>query len=463
MAAGARTGLPQAASAACLLALSLALFWPGIALYDSVDQYRQILSGAYEDWHPPVMARLWSLFQPWWPGTAPMLVVQLGLYWLGIGLIAAACARRGRPGAGWAILAAGALLFASCWMGAILKDAQMVGAMAAALGIIGWFRIAERPLPLWAGAAALLLLVYAVLVRANAVFAIAPLVFGLFGWAGISGRWKRAAATLALAILLILVSPIVNHDLLGAESSGVEKSLLVYDIGGIGARTGAAPAAGLPGTGWATLKRDHCYSPVEWDALGEDPCAGAALMKLPTSQVAHLWLAAALGHPLAYAEHRLAHFDTTMRLVVPAGLAHAISPVDPQPNRLGLGDRPGPALAWFHAVALECAALPTSWPAFWLALDLVAFWAAARAAPGPFRDLAFALALSALTMGASFLVVSIASDFRYHLWTMLAAMLAFILLAAAGALRRRHWLAAAGLLAGVTLAGSAARLLLPAF
>jgi hypothetical protein len=178
-------GLAHGAAAFCLLGASLALFWPGVALYDSVDQYGQVLFGAYEDWHPPVMARFWSLFHPWWPGTSPMLVVQLTLYWLGIGLLAAACARRAHPAAGWTMVAIGAFLLVSGWMGAILKDAQMVGAMAAAVGIIGWFRIEERRLPLWAGAAVLLLLLYAVLLRANAVFAVAPLALGLFGWAGI--------------------------------------------------------------------------------------------------------------------------------------------------------------------------------------------------------------------------------------------------------------------------------------
>ena len=108
------------------------------------------------------MARLWSLLRGPWPPTAPMLLLQLGLFWLGLGLLAAACARRGRAAVGWAILAAGAAAFPTCWMGAILKDGQMAGALAAAAGIAGWFRLGGRRLPVWAGTIVLLLLIYAV-------------------------------------------------------------------------------------------------------------------------------------------------------------------------------------------------------------------------------------------------------------------------------------------------------------
>ena len=77
-------------AAAVLFAVSLALFWPGYVAYDSLAQYAQATSGHYEDWHPPIMARLWSLFGD--RGPAPMLAVQLGAYWLGLGLFAAALA-----------------------------------------------------------------------------------------------------------------------------------------------------------------------------------------------------------------------------------------------------------------------------------------------------------------------------------------------------------------------------------
>ena len=66
-----------AIAAAALCIASLALFWPGTAMYDTVAQYRQVLSGVYDDWHPPAMARVWALLAAFGPGATPMLVLQL--------------------------------------------------------------------------------------------------------------------------------------------------------------------------------------------------------------------------------------------------------------------------------------------------------------------------------------------------------------------------------------------------
>jgi len=107
-------------AAAVLFAFSLALFWPGYVAYDSLAQYAQVTSGRYDDWHPPIMARLWSLFGA--RGPAPMLAVQLGAYWLGLGLFAAALAARGRRGAAWAMLALGVWPPLLGWQGVVLKD-----------------------------------------------------------------------------------------------------------------------------------------------------------------------------------------------------------------------------------------------------------------------------------------------------------------------------------------------------
>src|SRR3954452_18115298 len=176
------------AAAVAAWAAMLVIWWPGAAMYDSVDQYGQALRGAYDDWHPPIMARLWSLFLLAWPGQAPMFVLQAALYWLGLGLVAAALARERAPRAAAAMLALGALPLFAGWQAAVLKDAQMTGAMLAATGIACWWRLAGRRLPVAAGAVVALLLLYAALVRTNAVFAVAPLACGLFGWFGLTRK-----------------------------------------------------------------------------------------------------------------------------------------------------------------------------------------------------------------------------------------------------------------------------------
>src|SRR5206468_985547 len=106
-----------------------------------------------------------------------------------------------------------------------------------------------------------------------------------------------------------------------------------------------------------------------------------------------------LRHPFAYAAHRLAHFNMTMRLFVPANLAKAVSPIKPEPNRLGLGRPPGEVERGFWTMGGIWTALPFGWPAFWLLLALPGLWPAAKAPRGPERDLALALLLSAACGG----------------------------------------------------------------
>ena len=87
-------------------------------------------------------------------------------------------------------------------------------------------------------------------------------------------------------------------------------------------------------------------------------------------------------------------------------------------------------------------------------------WAARRQTRTPARDLALALATSSLTLEASFVVISIASDLRYHLWPMIATALAVVLVAGQG-LPRRLWVIGGSTLAIVLTIGIVARATLP--
>ena len=174
-----------AAAAMALMALGLWVRWPGVAMYDSVMQYRQAITGAYTDWHPPIMARLWALVQPLAPGTAPMFVAQMLLYWGGLALIGDALARRGRIAAGWATVAVGALPLFAAWACVVLKDAEMAACLVAACGLAAPALLDQRPIAGWRAGLVALLIGYATLVRGNAFFATVPLALALWRWAGV--------------------------------------------------------------------------------------------------------------------------------------------------------------------------------------------------------------------------------------------------------------------------------------
>ena len=202
------------------LAMQLAAFWPGVMVWDAIRQYRQALSGRYDDWHPPAMNWLWRELGVFGPGPAPMLVLQAPLYWGGLALLARSAARRDAR-AGWAIAACGLLPIPFLLIGTVLKDSLMAGALLLAAGLIAVRRPGDRILAM--GAA--LLLLGAATLRFNAVPACLPLALLLVPprW---RASWPRVVVTaLAGAAMLAAALPLANR-LLRAEHSGVELSLI---------------------------------------------------------------------------------------------------------------------------------------------------------------------------------------------------------------------------------------------
>ena len=430
-------------------------------MYDSVGQFRQALSGRYEDWHPPIMARLWGLLHGAFGGRGgPMLALQMGLYWLGFGLIADALVSTGKWRASVAVLMLAASPLLLGWQTAILKDSQMLGALATAVGLIAARRLRGRNLPLPSLVPLALLFAYAILVRANAVFAVVPLVILL---APRPANWPAKLAAIAvLTLAVIAVSPLINHRLLGASPSAVEKTQPLYDLAGIGVR---APQ-GSPFTPeeLATISAKHCVKPFFWDPLGDESGCQEQIERLQSEPAATLytaWARAVVAHPVAYARHRLAHWNSTERWQVSPGLIGATPPRASEPNDIGLAT-PSSSIsdAIQRAGAVE-AGTPLGWPIVWTFLALCGFSVAVERRETSAGGIALALAGSALAMEASFLVVSIASDLRYHLWAMTASALALILLADGTRLRRAPVVIAALVLAAIIAAGLQTRATLP--
>lgn len=452
-------GAPRLAAGIALLFLaSVALFWPGYVQYDSLAQYGQALSGTYDDWHPPVMARLWALFGA--RGQAPMMLVQLAGYWAGFGALIVALALSGRRLAALALLIVALWPPLLGWQPVVLKDTQMLAALLAATGAIGWWRVRGAAVPPIAWAVVGILLGYAMLVRANAVFAVVP--FGAMlarRQGGLPRPWQAIAggAAILLAILIVIgLSSVINHDLLGASRSGVERTQPTYDLAGIAVRSGATDT-GLPPSAIAALWRKRCVRPYFWDPLGEERrCQRdvAALAAMPVATVYATWASAALRHPIAYAGHRLAHLNATDRWIVPARWPGAQPPEANEPNTMGLLE-PSRAAARWQRVAGALTDLPVGWPIVWIVIAFANLPAAASRRDGSGK-LAAALLVSALSLESSFAVLSIASDLRYHLWAMVATATAVVLLG-----RRRWRLPWVALLVLVIIAGIGARLLLP--
>ncbi|MBN8820211.1 MAG: hypothetical protein J0I80_15985 [Sphingomonas sp.] len=448
-----RTSRPIMTFAAlALLGVTLALYWPGYATYDSVVQFRQVLDGQYDDWHPPVLARLWALLGGAHFGTGPMFVLQASLYWCGLGLLAERLRRMGRARAGWAVLALGLTPPIIGWQVVVLKDAQMLGAMLAATGLAGWWRLAGKRIPPAAWLLITILLIYAALVRSNAAFAVVPFFVLL---TGPSLRWPGRALLMLGGIAIVLAaSPLINRQLLRAADSGVTRSQAIYDLAGIAVRAGDALPEG------AALRRADCVTPFFWDRLGEGNCgrATASWQAMRPSQLYRRLAMAILQHPLAYALQRLTHLNSTERWLVPAHWPNAAPPAASEPDRAGLA-APGRAASTAQAMLSFFTDMPIGWPICWVVAALLALWTAMKRPGDDIAELALALAGSTLMLEASFGIISIASDLRYHLWPMLAAGLALLLMVDRLD-RRAAWIASA-VLALLVASGASVRLMSP--
>ena len=438
-------------------AVQLAAFWPGIMIWDAIRQYHQALSGHYDDWHPPAMNWLWRQLLAIDSGPAPMLALQALLYWGGFALLAAAALRAERRRLASAILACALLPIPFLLVGTVLKDSLMAGALLSAAGLIAIARPDQR-LP---RIVAILLLVAAATLRFNAVPACLPLFV-----AALPGGWRRTRIRLALvtaisAIPLVLAMPVANR-LLHAERSGVELSLVIFDLGGIGRFAGVDvfPPVAIADP---VAVNAHCYKPVSWDAYawwGPDPCPIGFDNLQPAFAAQHLnpylvWAKAIAAHPLAYAEHRLAHFNDNSRFLVhDADLPTLSLQTDPNPWSFQLApSRLRDAIA---AVASWSGRTPLGWPICWLALGLGTLALAWSQCSG---SIALPLALSAWLYGMSYLPLSVASEVRYHFWTMTGIALATVItLADARGVARRALIMAFAPLVLVLLLCVAARL-----
>ena len=463
-AAAQRSGWPLLAWVAVLFAVNVAASYPGILTNDSVNQYAEAVSGRYTDWHPPVMAWLWSVLRHLAPGPAPLFVLHLAGYWAGWALLAHATRRSGRPGLAFVVALAGVFPTFLFLNASITKDVGMVAAWLPAIGLLYWFRAQHRRVPLIACVAVALLLAYGTLVRSNAIFALGPLVL----YAVAPAAWLRdvrlAAAAVVIAVVALPVTQQANRVLFHPAERQAVNSLFLFDLAGIAVRERnpalLAPRADIPSDELA-----RCYTPYWWDTLSPwGSCGG--LVNRPDNDhptvadgLVKQWASTIAAHPVAYALHRLKHFNSELMFAVP--LKHIR--LTPEYRTDNPAFRPLEVITP-HDIRFDLVRKnPTVWPVTWLvwAGVLLAFLRQREPAPGVL--LARALAVSALAYSGAYLVVGVATDIRYHYWAILAAVVATLVvlpeIAQGWRARSRTLRAGSVIMVAVVLLGLAARLL----
>ena len=423
------------ALAAC--ATQLYIFHWGVITPDTVVQYGQAVTGQYDDWHPPITAWLWRQLLRLGAGRdlggAPMLMLNIALYWGALLLIANILARRSGWPAAALMLALGLLPIPFGEVGSILKDPLLACLLAMATALIiarnagGSIALALVALPL---------IVVASATRFNAAFAAAPLVLLLLPVRWTRSVWRTVALGLAAAAILAASSWVINVALLKPHRSQPFLQLVNFDLAGIIAQGGDN---GYPLLSDHAARRftAHCYTPALYGARDQDVCAVAedslaVFVAQPGESATGVWLNAILGSPLAYARHRAAHLNHNWRFMlrtVPNDAVYVMS----APNAFGLHFTVTPLAKSISHAAYLTARSPVGRPISWI---MIAIGLLIVAPTLPSRRILTGLAWSALIYGGAYAVVSVASDLRYNLWTMLAGLIGIaIVFAERGKLR----------------------------
>ena len=427
--AGTRPAIAAILAWAAGLTLILS-FWPGIMVWDSGRQYTQALSGQFDDWHPPLMEGIWRLFIPLMPGPAPMLILQLGLYSAALAFLTYRTWRQGHGHRAAWLAATGLFPPTLLLMATVIKDALMAAILLAAFALLCHFRDTGNRLSRVIGAGLILI---AACLRFNAFLAGLPLLLMAMpaGWTGHRGKHRiRAALTIAgAAALLLLAMPVANR-LLGAKRSGVELSLVIFDLGGITAHGGgnAFPPLAIKNP---IAVNQSCYLAERWDSYSwwVDPVCPIRFVTVRSAFTGQhvnpelFWIEAIAAHPLAYAAHRLDHWNIASQFLVRKTTQRWITSAS-DPNNWGFHVAPNLGNRFTTAAVWAVNATPFGWPCWWLALSFGLVMLGIRLLHS--RQL-LALAGSALLYGLGYSAFSVASELRYYCWPMMATLIAAVM------------------------------------
>lgn len=429
--------LPGAALAALLgLALSAALFYPGLMSVDSAVQLAQARGALpLDDIHPPLMTWLWRLCDRLLAGPGLIFLLFAATWW---GALAALLwqSQAAAPARWLAFCVVGLWPATLLMLGHVWKDVAMAAALlAAAAAILAWRRCGRRG----AALAGFLLLLLASGLRHNAVAAALPLLAWLL-WPrpGAPRRTGRSGLLALAALAMLLLTPALLLWASGAARVQPWSVVLQWDLAALSI---AADEVLLPpgqyrsDLGVADLRRAY----VPW---ANPPLFDLGKLRLsfyqplaPDEQRALLqaWWRGVRREPGAYLRHRamLARYllfgypaalpqelvYVAGRFVLP-GAAPEAPPVDVDtpPWRLFAALRPSPLFAGASYLLLAAA----------VAALALRGGAAART---PQRGAILALAASSWCNALPLLLISGAAEFRYLTWSALAALAAAALLA----------------------------------
>jgi hypothetical protein len=398
---------------------------------DSLDQYGQAIHGAYNDWHPPVMARVWSVLNVIIPGPQNLLALHLIFLSSAVLLLYMIFYRKDFeaaflflliPYAPWVLIYSGAL-----W-----KDVGMAYSWLLAVALVLFMQRQGR-LNFWLMSASILIFAYGFLLRGNAVFGAVPLLY--YYAAAImprSGVAMRSACAVIAGILMVFLANIINHQVLGAEPTHPEVYMMVDDLQHISERSGVnlfpaaakVPDAVVAECSGQVVGAIFCYREKRPNVIRE-------IVEEAYSPLKRAWIQAVVAHPWAYSSSRFdafVYFIKTPSSKI-SSVKYMLLPDNTygiQLNRNVLTDILEGAIDW--SIDWMSALYK---PFYWLLYGLILFAGTFLVRRTNEVALARYLALSGIFYLLGYLPLVAEDDFRYAYWSVLAETIATCLIVVA--------------------------------
>ncbi len=388
-----------------LLLFNFWLFYPGLVTIDSIRQYEQALSGRFTDVHPPLMAAVWGVLYPIWPGARPMLALNLLLYWGSFAALAIYCFLS--TGRRWGLFAVFAGLFPLLlsFSGVIWKDVTLAASWGLSCGLLllsSRFPCKRRVFwTLWSASAALL--IFGSAVRHNAPPAAIVLAVALVQPLRV-GRPTRLLTFAAIAATAASAVPL-SVLALDATEMGAASNLIRWDLTGMSYFSG----------------RDLQASPPQMLSPGALECYSPRVNFCPRRHFEspregfRKWREAIGTEPLAYLKHRSLVLGMLLRVgckrcnpyIWERGSKHNPPGLDYQPNRIRM---------FLGYVVQRLGKTPLGRPYVWLIASLgfaMMLWRRPAVAQSPILSL---IALSGAVYALTYSVVTVTDEFRYIYW-----------------------------------------------
>ena len=417
-------------SALILFLINVYIFYPGFMSPDSLSQLYQALGlEPISDWHPPLMAIIWSILIHITGAYGSFLIFQVALLWISLFLIATYLYEQSKSLV-WPLLiiACGFLPFIVNISGVIWKDVVMAYLLLFAVSLILLMTTMKHKTKLVLFIVSFVSMLLAVQLRYNSFAAVLPLLMLAIFTLKLS---KKIAAVCILAFILlsIAISFAVNYTY-SVDKLHPEIYIAFDDVYHLSVRSDklneptAVSILGAKATCSDSNPKLGTYL-ICLDANGQKK------LRSNSSELITAWLEQVRSHPVDYIRYRLGTF---FQIFIPDGSRpyyvwqEGIS----QPNEQQLktaSARPSAVLKnYINHFSTNFGFLFR--PYFWfITAFIVMIFTKNRGSKQINKNVIYALCWSSILYTCTYIPLAAGSDYRYFYWSTISVLLAIILVA----------------------------------